>query len=393
MKNKKSTEGRRIVYISTSLGVGGAAKRTFRLARYMRSRKWDVKVITLLPHSSRDVDENKIKILNAEGVECLSANASKSLMGAIRAFLVLFAIARLKPDLVHSNSSYTNVLSRFVKILAPRTKIISTIVNYKEGGRILESMYRLTDFMVDQNVHLTKQTEKRYLDEKMNSSHKTIVIPNGVSLCDSGGGDFQNIGGGGDIDSNMGVDFRWVCVAALHEKKDHLNLLKAFVRAKADSPDVSRELLLLGDGSKRKELEDFVDQNGLQEDVVFYGVHDNPESVLNACDGFVLSSRREGHSNALLEALSLGLPVVCTDVGGNSDVVKDGENGFLVPKEDSQKLASAMVRLENMAPGERAGFGEYSKKMISDDFSDEQFYSDWVWLYQRLIAAGSVNMN
>jgi len=380
MRSKKKSDNKRIVYLSTSLGVGGAAKRVLRLSVEARHRRWRVKVATLLPLESKEVDPRKIEKLRREGVECISAYASKNLFGLLKAVRFVFYIAKEKPDIVHSNSSHANILARFVKLFAPSTKVVSTVVNYKEGGLLLELFYKITDFICDVNVHLTDKTKERYVRKGINGKDKTIVIPNGVSLLDDGDyGSMELKAKGACHDS-----FKWVCVAALHEKKDHLNLLDALLIVKQRSPDFSRSLYLLGDGPMRPDIESFVIDNALSDEVFLYGVCENPVEILKECDAFVLSSRREGHSNALLEALAVGLPVVCTDVGGNPDLVIPEENGFLVPKEDPEKLSDAMLGLESMAPGERHRLGANSKKIVTESFTDERFYEDWFSLYSDL---------
>lgn len=87
----------------------------------------------------------------------------------------------------------------------------------------------------------------------------------------------------------------------------------------------------------------------------------------------------------LLEAAATGLPVVATDVGGNREVVIDGESGFLVPPKDPEALARAMLRLMNLLPEERQHMGERGRKYVTENYSLERVVDQWEALYEELL--------
>jgi glycosyltransferase involved in cell wall biosynthesis len=104
-------------------------------------------------------------------------------------------------------------------------------------------------------------------------------------------------------------------------------------------------LRIVGDGPCRAALEALSVELGIQEHVAFTGEADNVPEQLGQASMFVLPSLSEGVSLSLLEAMATGLPVVATSVGGNVEVVQDGETGFLVPVDEPAKLAQAIVCL------------------------------------------------
>jgi glycosyltransferase involved in cell wall biosynthesis len=104
-------------------------------------------------------------------------------------------------------------------------------------------------------------------------------------------------------------------------------------------------LVIVGDGPKRVEWQARVAELGLADSVRFVGAQADPREFYWAADIFVLPSRSEGLPNVILEALSAGLPCVASRVGGIVDQVKPGENGWLVPPEDSTELAKALALL------------------------------------------------
>ena len=107
-------------------------------------------------------------------------------------------------------------------------------------------------------------------------------------------------------------------------------------------------LVIVGDGPDRQELETFTNRLGLRERVYFTGQRNKKETlnIMCACNIFVLNSSYEGFPHVILEAMALGLPVVATDVGGISEVIIDGENGFLINfSESSEDLEPFLKRL------------------------------------------------
>jgi glycosyltransferase involved in cell wall biosynthesis len=102
---------------------------------------------------------------------------------------------------------------------------------------------------------------------------------------------------------------------------------------------------IVGDGDSRSDLESQVQRSGVSDKVKFWGHRENIPEMLTASDIFVLPSRYEGMSISLLHALAAGLPSVVTRVGDNHKVVIDGDNGLVVPPDDSQTLAQALEKI------------------------------------------------
>ncbi|WP_421658225.1 glycosyltransferase [Leptothermofonsia sp. ETS-13] len=132
-------------------------------------------------------------------------------------------------------------------------------------------------------------------------------------------------------------------VGRLEKQKDFPTLLRAFAKVRQ-----RREvrLVILGWGSEQPQLEALVHELGLAEDVTFPGSVRNPYAYMASSAVFVLSSIYEGLSNALIEALALGVPIVSTDCPhGPAEVLHNGEYGELVPVGDSDRLAEEILRV------------------------------------------------
>lgn len=132
-------------------------------------------------------------------------------------------------------------------------------------------------------------------------------------------------------------------VGLLEVAKGHEVLIAALPTVLAELPRL--KCFLIGEGSLRRRLERQAAAAGVEQAVIFTGHRDDALDLMAACDALVLPSLWEGLPYVLLEAMSLGKPVVASDVGGCGEVVADGETGHLVPPSDPQALAAALLDL------------------------------------------------
>jgi sugar transferase (PEP-CTERM/EpsH1 system associated) len=129
-------------------------------------------------------------------------------------------------------------------------------------------------------------------------------------------------------------------VGRLEKVKDQTNLLDAFIELLKSPLLMNKDvkLLLVGEGSLRQSLEATILAAQVQDKVCLIGACDAIPELMNIMDIFVLPSLAEGISNTILEAMACALPVIATNVGGNIELVNDGQTGFLVPKADPQAI-------------------------------------------------------
>jgi sugar transferase (PEP-CTERM/EpsH1 system associated) len=149
-------------------------------------------------------------------------------------------------------------------------------------------------------------------------------------------------------------------------------------------------LLLVGAGPELPSLQDLVRNSAiLQGRVHFCGFSNEISRFLNAMDIFVQASRAEGMSNTLLEAMASGLPLVAARVGGNPEVVSEGETGFLFALGDEAAMFGCIDRLAS-DPELRRGMGETSRQRALQRFSLERMLNEYRKLYQRLAAGRGI---
>ncbi|MCG8633364.1 MAG: glycosyltransferase [Desulfobacterales bacterium] len=156
------------------------------------------------------------------------------------------------------------------------------------------------------------------------------------------------------------------CVAGFRRVKNHTGLFRAFAQVLDKFPGAV--LVLIGDGPLRRELETRAAELGITDHVRFAGQSDRIPDYLRCLDLFALNSKTEGFSYALMEAMSTGIPVVATRVGGNRVLVKEGQSGFLTEEGDAGSLARAMTGL--LADSSlRREMGRAARQIILDRYA------------------------
>jgi len=133
-----------------------------------------------------------------------------------------------------------------------------------------------------------------------------------------------------------------------------------------------------------RELENKISSLGLAGNFRFLGSREDVFAILRMSDAFCLPSRSEGFSNALIEAMASRLPCVATNVGGNSEVVKHGETGFIIASEDFQDLAARLIYLLD-DPGLATEMGLRGEEVIQSQFTVQAMIGGLVQVYQELL--------
>lgn len=139
------------------------------------------------------------------------------------------------------------------------------------------------------------------------------------------------------------IEHNFVTAGRLTEQKNHKMLIKAFKKVLDNHPDFM--LTIYGDGPERQNLQDLISNLGIEDKVLLPGNVSDIHNKIKNSYAFVLSSDYEGLSNALLEAMMMGLPCISTDCAGSDEAIQNGENGILIPVGDERKLEEAMLYL------------------------------------------------
>lgn len=173
-------------------------------------------------------------------------------------------------------------------------------------------------------------------------------------------------------DVNQTCSKRIVMIGSLVKKKNQLLAIKTI--QELISRNVAVHLDLVGDGFLRNYLEEYVQNHQLGEAVTFHGSIDHPESVLSKACLYIHTAKLESFGLVLIEAMAAGLAVVCTDGGGNRDLMNEGSNGFMVEEFSEQQLADKVEYLLRHSE-ERIKMGQeaqtFSKKFDISNYTDQ----------------------
>jgi glycosyltransferase involved in cell wall biosynthesis len=363
----------RILYILTSLGIGGAEKQVIDLAERMAAKGHPVAFL-VLKHTG---EEWPVKL------PVLRLNIAKTPLGILRGLRFARKFTALfHPDLVHSHTFPANIFARLLKLMmrtdGPTPRLINTIHNVHEGGWHRMLIYRLTSSLVNKVTAVSIAAAERFVRLRAVPVSKMSVLTNGID-ADAFSPD-RGRRKRTRIQMHTGNAFVWIAVGRLVTAKDYPNLLHAFQEVRKANP--SSRLWIVGEGDTSEQgARHFA---GAEEyGVELLGLRHDIADLLDAADGYVLSSAWEGMPLALTEAMAMEKPAVATDVGGVRELM--GDAGLIVAPNDSAALAASMVKVMGMNEFERRSIGKKARERVMSLFSIAAKAMEWEQLYKEFI--------
>jgi glycosyltransferase involved in cell wall biosynthesis len=371
----------RIIYVITALNVGGAETMLYRMLEKINREQYDVTVITLR-------DEGIIgKRISCElNIEVINLNLQHGFKPLFSLYKFVKMVKKLNPDILHAHMFHANILIRLTRLFNSRPVIICTIHNINEKGRhksavVREYLYRFTDGLCDFTSHVSRAGKDKFVRIKAVPENKIEYIPNGIDLSISRFESEQLALLKSELRINK--EFIFLAVGSLTKQKDYPNLLKAF--AAVNNNYKNTILLIAGDGPLKREIEAFVDKILPKKSVLLLGIREDIMALMNMADVFVLSSAWEGLPIVLLEAAASGLPLIATNVGGNSEIVRDRKTGILVDSGNSEQLSSAMIEMIEMKEDMRRRLGIEARELVKARYSINAIMDKWDKIYKELL--------
>ncbi|MBE6594440.1 MAG: glycosyltransferase family 4 protein [Ruminococcaceae bacterium] len=368
----------KLLFTIPKLTYSGAPKMMAWVANQMAMRGHEVHLVTFF-------SEEQARILH-ENICIHSLQVKQSKKRLIRNTLGMFkTIARLhkkvrqlKPDVVVSFLDSVGYVYLPIGSAFTRSKfVVSERVDpYAYRGRTAKLRFQLMQY-ADAIVFQTEGA-RRFFESFKGIYHNSTVIPNPVVVSDEIRTMQQHVPSAAERDRRIVTVGRM----SLKQKRQDV-LLEAFRLFHEKHPGYM--LVLYGDGQDMDKIKDLIEQSNLSDSVVLAGRTNQVEKEIFCASAFVLSSDYEGIPNALIEAMSIGVPSVSTDCspGGAALLIRDGENGFLVPREDATAIAERLSRIvETPEISERISKAAIE---ITDFFSEQIIADKWESYFEHVV--------
>jgi len=364
----------KIAYILAGGAVGGAERYVADLIAHLDRDRFRPCV---LGHTTGPVSR-----LAEYGVQVFPILASRVhyLIGILR---LTRRLRKERPDIVHTHDNRANFLGRIAARWAGSPAVLSTVHTspVRTGRRdVLNRVYlaadrwsaRYADLMIGTSDFLRDQIV-RYL--RVPRDRALTVYP-GVDMNRFHPERF------GRIREKKDGAFRVAVVGRLELERRHEVVLEVAARVVQRLPDM--EMHILGDGTRRQYLEALTERLGLAEKVILWGHVDDVPSYLSRMDLMVSAAEREGFGIALAEAMAMGIPVVAVDIGGVSELVRDGVNGVLVPEGDWGYMADVLVDLARDRERTRK-MGAAGRRFVAERFRVEDMAGRMMRAYEGCV--------
>jgi sugar transferase (PEP-CTERM/EpsH1 system associated) len=374
----------RIMHVVNNLGKGGLENGLVNLLHRLDPNRFEHVVCTvrgLGPNADRlPKDRVRVMALSAASVPPVQTPA------------FIRVIRTVRPDVVHSRNWGT-----IEAVFAARMARVPGVIHSEHGFEAAASapepwrrtlVRRAAYELADRVMSVSSQLRELHGSRTGFPSERITVIPNGVDTSRF----FPDAGIRRSMRAALGIadaELCVGCVANLVPVKDHMTLLQSLA-ALDERHHRNWRLLLIGDGPERPRLESFVNgYDAWRSRVQFLGSSDRVPDLLRAMDAFVLPSLAEGMCNSLLEAMATGVAVVATDVGGNPEVVVDGDSGLLFAARDVRALGIQLEQLYEQ-PALRQRLGQRALERARGTFSIDAMVLSYDRLYSTFTRPTSV---
>jgi L-malate glycosyltransferase len=316
----------KILHVVDSMEVGGAETLVSQMCQLQRAQGHDVAVYAVAALGALG------ERMRANGFHVRS-NVGSHLTDSTFNFYRLFRESR--PDVVHIHNPTPTIYASLAARLAGTASIISTRHSLvaPPHDRVAETKYSIAARFCDWIVGICDATTGNLKSLRTIPPEKIVRIYNGATPLVAPSLDKQP----------SKSDFTLLFVGRFQPVKNLPLLLNAFRIALDSAPDL--KMWMVGDGTERTELERLSTDLQLSGSVTFWGQQLDVAKFFSAADVFVMSSISEGLPVSLLQAFSLGLPAIVTDVGGMAEVVRSANAGVVIPNLSAPAMAAAMLQM------------------------------------------------
>lgn len=364
----------KVLFLIPSLRFGGTERQAVEMALLLRD-KCKIVVCTIYP-------ENRFPILEEQGVRVVSLGKKTGKFYNLPCFLKFLLLAsREKPAIIHSFLMFANLYASGVGMLLRYKNVItSTRINVDfskcwGGNRFTYYVFKKfsrfhvvnTQYSADVLVEeMGYRQDQLCLIENMVDTERFNYISNDTKIPGA------------------------VYPARIEERKNQLMLIEAMniLKQKGLLPD-GFQLFLVGEKNDRQysgRVFEAVRRYHLEKSIIFIDPITDIERYYSMCSFLVFPSSWEGLSNTILEAMSSGLPVVCSHEANLPGLINEGVNGFLFPANSPEVCARSLHKMINTDTSKRKEMGEINRQSIEKRFTQELFKKKLETLYENCLS-------
>jgi glycosyltransferase involved in cell wall biosynthesis len=372
-------------------GGGGLSRFAMTLSRAL-DRERSQPVLCALWDRGTPVEAAHIAQLNKDGIEafaCAPWDEQHPYRSFARAYRGLRTALIQKPaDILHSHSEFSDMAVVFLKLEGKAPRMVRTLHNELRVEWKRRPLRRLVftqfldpllfDVEIGVSQFIKQNLEGRWLAQRLR--RQALAIHNALDPRRFHG----EISKRESLRRELGIPPEAYVVGSvgrLCEQKGYDVLVAAAAEIHHTAPDM--RFLIVGEGEAASALQQQATGLGIAGQVIFTGRRSDVEDVLMAMDLFVCSSRWEGLSTVLMEAMAAGIPIVATDIPGNRELLRNGENAWFIPAEDAPALTATVLNAQrNPELGHR-----YARQAQNDvkAFGIDQVAARHMQLYQQLV--------
>jgi len=373
---KTSSHKYHVVHVVQSLDVGGMENGIVNIANIINKDKFKLTICCL---SHKGALANRI-VDNGVSLICMDWKGGVDL----NLFWSLAKIFRdIGADIVHTHGW----LSFVYGAVASKLSGIKVLINGEHGTFNLDKTrriiaYRLLSLFVSKFLTVSLSLKAELKKTLFIRDEKIVTIPNGVDAEKFRPRSSEEIQ---TVKRSIGIPVTAKVIGSvgrLEPVKNYEMLIQAFQELYKEFPRLY--CIFIGEGSCRARLENLADSLGIKERVLFLGKMNEPQDALPVMDIFVLTSFSEGMSNTILEAMACSIPVVATNVGGNSEMVTKEINGYLVDSGNIIQLCNC-IRVLLTEDSRRLEYGANSRNIVKNEYELNKMVSKYENVYLELM--------
>lgn len=369
---------KKILYICEAIG-GGVRKHIVDVLTHSDNSKYSISLI----YSKTGVDEVFRDSLNSFGDKGIKLHAIDnfvnhiSLIDDIKAlYKIVKIINEVQPDIVHCHSSKAGALGRVAAKMCRIKSVIYTPHAYSFQNYTLSKRKRSLYILIEKilgkitniTINVSEGERQNAFENNIVGENNSIVIYNGINYMEKS---VDNLSGTIKIGTTMRMEVQ----------KDPLTFIEIAKIIVNKHPNV--EFIFVGDGHLNNEVKECIQKYNLGKRVKLLGFQKNVIDIVGSFDIYLITSLYEGLPYSIIEAISLGKPIVATNVTGNNEIVKNGYNGLLFEAMNAQEGAEKIESLLNNISLINE-YGLNSRKLYKEYFTIEQMMEALDMIYNNV---------